>query len=507
MPSTIRVLSVFAILACVGSAAAKTVEEVIQENLAAWRFRPGAEVYAVPADCRKLALTASETGALYLAWTGGGEGEQHVAVASSADGTTWQVELRRPLAAAHDFGPVALAAQGTGEALLAYLVDGVVYTVRRSAEGNWGEAEVLPRGPAQVEGLALVARPADGGYALATSAGRFGQGLQDRIFFWTADTDWTEGRPVTLPFPRWQALLGCRPDGALVTAAPAGLLRLLPEADAPPAPPAALPWSGELPAGALWVAPTGPAAAVVLSSSPAWTSPRLTTSADLQTWSPPAFLGWSASGSGRQTSGAVAAAGDSFYLATDWQPFALPWGKPVREMPPSPTIRVYRVDDSLTRDTDSDGWTDLLEEFYLTDPHNPDTDGDGVPDAQDLDPLAADAPDTDEAAIRQAALVTLGEANRGTALRVLGPRQAYTGHEGVILSLTDEESQVYGDKYDPWVLPTFWVKDIKLADDGLSATASWAIVTGSLAATGGTCKFEKKEGQWTVTDRGMQWIS
>ena len=38
-------------------------------------------------------------------------------------------------------------------------------------------------------------------------------------------------------------------------------------------------------------------------------------------------------------------------------------------------------------DSDCDGWTDYVEEQYGTDPHNPDMDGDGVPDSLDVDPF------------------------------------------------------------------------------------------------------------------------
>lgn len=49
---------------------------------------------------------------------------------------------------------------------------------------------------------------------------------------------------------------------------------------------------------------------------------------------------------------------------------------------------VLRVDD-LARDRDADGLTDLAEERLITDPDNPDTDGDGLPDATDPLPQVA----------------------------------------------------------------------------------------------------------------------
>jgi outer membrane protein assembly factor BamB len=43
----------------------------------------------------------------------------------------------------------------------------------------------------------------------------------------------------------------------------------------------------------------------------------------------------------------------------------------------------------LDRDSDADGLTDLAEQRLGTDPHNPDTDGDGIPDGKDRNPLAS----------------------------------------------------------------------------------------------------------------------
>jgi outer membrane protein assembly factor BamB len=44
---------------------------------------------------------------------------------------------------------------------------------------------------------------------------------------------------------------------------------------------------------------------------------------------------------------------------------------------------------ALTKDSDGDGWTDLVEKRLGTDPRNPDTDGDGLRDSDDKNPLAA----------------------------------------------------------------------------------------------------------------------
>ncbi len=46
----------------------------------------------------------------------------------------------------------------------------------------------------------------------------------------------------------------------------------------------------------------------------------------------------------------------------------------------------------LTRDSDGDGLTDIVEKHLLLDPHNPDSDGDGVPDGTDMMPNVRQVP-------------------------------------------------------------------------------------------------------------------
>jgi hypothetical protein len=52
-------------------------------------------------------------------------------------------------------------------------------------------------------------------------------------------------------------------------------------------------------------------------------------------------------------------------------------------------ITVGAVGTGTAGDSDSDGWNDALEIQMGTDPHNPDTDGDGIIDSKDPNPLVA----------------------------------------------------------------------------------------------------------------------
>jgi len=60
----------------------------------------------------------------------------------------------------------------------------------------------------------------------------------------------------------------------------------------------------------------------------------------------------------------------------------------------------------VNRDSDGDGWTDMEEARLETDPHDPDSDGDGVPDGADVCPLyaAPKAEASDDAIILQKAI-------------------------------------------------------------------------------------------------------
>lgn len=58
--------------------------------------------------------------------------------------------------------------------------------------------------------------------------------------------------------------------------------------------------------------------------------------------------------------------------------------------------------DFIQDDRDSDGLTDEIEKDFGTDPRKADSDGDGIPDGKDLNPLTANQSYNDSTAIRQA---------------------------------------------------------------------------------------------------------
>ena len=58
---------------------------------------------------------------------------------------------------------------------------------------------------------------------------------------------------------------------------------------------------------------------------------------------------------------------------------------------------------TLCRDSDNDGLTDIVEAKFHTDPNNPDTDGDGIPDNLDMNPRFS-LPRTDKTIVFEAVL-------------------------------------------------------------------------------------------------------
>jgi len=171
-------------------------------------------------------------------------------------------------------------------------------------------------------------------------------------------------------------------------------------------------------------------------------------------------------------------------------------------------VRVFLVDDSLTRDSDGDGLTDLAEERLLSDPGKSDTDGDGIGDGQDRDPLAASSPGSDEAAIRAAMFRherrAPAEGTRAMAIVISPERQVYGDPATTVLSLRREESDAFAAKYSG----NFYWFEYTIKVDRKLGTATASTSRGvPMAAYGATFTLEKRRGQWVVTGMSNSWVS
>jgi len=125
---------------------------------------------------------------------------------------------------------------------------------------------------------------------------------------------------------------------------------------------------------------------------------------------------------------------------------------------PGTVVRSLLNIEALRRDSDRDGLTDAIEERLLTDPTNPDTDGDGIGDATDLNPLSPPGTASDKERIRQTALERLNhwheqkpDLSMPAQLMIVvtdGPqRQQCEGYPGIILNLSAKEREGFWERF------------------------------------------------------------
>jgi hypothetical protein len=211
---------------------------------------------------------------------------------------------------------------------------------------------------------------------------------------------------------------------------------------------------------------------------------------------------------------------------------------------PPVSLRAKRVQDGLMltipfadleRDSDGDGLTDLAEERLVTDPANPDTDGDGLRDGDDpLPQVARSGVMTDPSAALAAVLERVAGMKSGAIIHEIGPSGGANGARPVDdlmahmrrATLTDERTSfIIGDraafaslatsrravvltghelelahkKFGP-MLPydlSLFVLDHESRRGYVIWDASWV---------GGTIELEKNDGQWVARVVGS-WIT
>ncbi|HWW62547.1 MAG TPA: hypothetical protein VN181_14335 [Thermoanaerobaculia bacterium] len=172
--------------------------------------------------------------------------------------------------------------------------------------------------------------------------------------------------------------------------------------------------------------------------------------------------------------------------------------------------------DALTRDSDRDGMTDLLEERIVTDPNDPDTDGDGIADGADALPqVAFGGVRTPTAEILAAVLdgFNLGEgrivegvsappdtvcqvrtSNIGDAtLFLIGDRAQFAPltMSGRAIIFSGDEIEAYAKKFGPTYAG-------RINHFVIDHTGTRAILNVDQSWTGTTYKLTKRENGWTV---------
>jgi len=185
---------------------------------------------------------------------------------------------------------------------------------------------------------------------------------------------------------------------------------------------------------------------------------------------------------------------------------------------------------SLRKDTDGDGWTNLVEQRLGTNPAKPDTDGDGLIDSRDKNPLVAPHP--------------LGEVQQVLAA-AFEARFRFIGERNVpcLVQLPEGVEPFELSGWD-WIIVTQGARGesplTKLVGEGIAAVSFWApsfdlsggavrgrertsvilwnqerteakleleTYYGGLNATGYDIRLRKSGEHWVVIEATMQWIS
>lgn len=530
----------------------------IRRNLASWRSKPGKEVFINRAHrpCYSVDLAAAPEGRLYLSWLEASrENRSRVLVASSSNGDDWRVEGNSawkpgdviedgPALAAGPQGraivvwiesesialppskgpqgPASLPRQGVNggrqpkaglvaRCFAALITEAVAqppplpdfkmtakcFVSHRSPQGAWSVARQI-REVAGRMGIVSVSADNRGNFWLVwrETSGSRSDKWHRWVRSWEPGVGWQKpmrtevGSGVRKTRGRWDGPIVAVGGGVIVADGQAG-------------------WHsigtvGKNRAVSVWVQPNGLSAAVVrVPVRLIGSQLALSLSSDLRNWSQPRLLGLIGSP-------AVACTGHDVYLATTYEPGREKLcrqyqfdGKQVTFASP----RVFRVAGNTIPDTDKDGLDDFTEEVLLTDYRDADTDGDGVGDSEDLDPLAAYVPRTDRARICQALFDRAGCAEETeTMVAAVPERQVFRGHGAVVLCLTHDEAMGYFSKDLTSWTSEFYVKDIKLGTLP-TATARWGYQYGDLGGEGGTARLVKLFGKWIVVWRDIEWVS
>jgi len=159
----------------------------------------------------------------------------------------------------------------------------------------------------------------------------------------------------------------------------------------------------------------------------------------------------------------------------------------------------------VNRDSDGDGWTDIEEARLETDPHDPDSDGDGIPDGADVCPLYAASKEeagSDRASILQKAIfATFGLTGSRQLLYVTpdSPRVQVFGYGGPILfDHPITKDSLPGGPYVSWRIAerTATTARVELSDREAGTSGGGQEV--SLRKIGDT---------WVVVSRRTTWVN
>jgi Bacterial TSP3 repeat len=207
---------------------------------------------------------------------------------------------------------------------------------------------------------------------------------------------------------------------------------------------------------------------------------------DPQSWSRPKLLGPAAQREGNRGASLAFRGPATLVLAT------------------SGTEMQFALDD-IQRDSDGDGWTDVEEGRIGTNPHAPDSDGDGLPDGRDVCPLwplpPANSLDDNETILQRAVFAAFALTGSRQMLYVTPatPRVHVRGYGGpIIFDRPLPRSGSSGGVYVSWRIRE------RSAADAVVEVTDWE---GLLAAGGQDVFLKKVLGRWTVVAVKATWVS
>jgi hypothetical protein len=160
--------------------------------------------------------------------------------------------------------------------------------------------------------------------------------------------------------------------------------------------------------------------------------------------------------------------------------------------------------DEIECDSDGDGWTDLEEARLGTNPHNSDSDDDGIPDGRDVCPLyAAPGGADDSAMILQTAVFGAFALTGSRELLYVTPqtpRVHLVGYGGPVLydRAIPKSGDGNGATYVSWRITS------KTADDAVVQLTDWE---GILAGGGQDVTLKRIGARWVVVAVRTTWVS
>lgn len=188
---------------------------------------------------------------------------------------------------------------------------------------------------------------------------------------------------------------------------------------------------------------------------------------------------------------------------------------------------------AVRKDSDGDGWTDLLESRFGTDPRRADTDGDGLRDSEDMNPLAAPRQLADNEMVLKAAFEALNQfdapagspclmelpkgikpfevANWGWVVLQHKPGAASPMDKlrqpGRIYVDYDYTSMDFAGKRTERGKPPYPGAVILWNADRTEALVQVGLIAGPRAGTGHNIRVRRFGREWVVVDVEMAWIS